>query len=261
MTAVLGSLHSSGRAHGHRAVPPNRRSDDTLARQWQKTRGVSHPFDQKFIHMPAAVVLEFMAPAMTNTLDNLWFLADTIDNAGSKTHGAIADALKRSSNEVVAQALLAGADTVYTSYRNVFRSQGADLRASVDGIVDAWAVFGSTGHWTCPPRPAQFSTIAPTHEIQVADARPLTATECISAGTTDAVITAVTNATDNLVQAGGRIFSDLVKLEIPVGDLLDAVDTAGIHYSHVFAPACGTETRHRRTYCCCPREPHQIRAH
>lgn len=49
------------------------------------------------------------------------------------------------------------------------------------------------------------------------------------------MITAVTNATDNLVQASGRIFSDLVKLDIPVGDLLDAMDTAGIHYSRAFA--------------------------
>lgn len=122
-------------------------------------RSVNHPFDEKFVEVPYTEIFAFMAPAMTSTLGNLRFLADTIESAGSKTHSAIADSLDRSADEVAARALLAGADKVYANYRSLFRALGADLRSSIDGIADAWAVFGSTGRWTCPPdrRPYQQS--------------------------------------------------------------------------------------------------------
>ncbi len=152
------------------------------------------------------------------------------------TGQAVKDYLERSRDdgEVAVTALLAGMDSMFGTYQASFISVGSGLHAQVDAISAAWAEYGDTGRWTQPAR-RSVSDSVPDMSAYTSTPGVLSHGEQISTEATASAIRNVATLSSNLENSGHTVFGELIAQVLPVGELMDAIDTAAVDHARAFA--------------------------
>lgn len=176
-------------------------------------------------------------PVVGVALDAFREFADMLKVGPRATGHAVKDYLERARDdgEVAVTALLAGMDSMFRTYEASFISVGSGLHAQVDAISAAWAEYGDTGRWTQPGRRSVSEALPEicVHTSAVADV--LRHGEQISTEATASAISNVATLSSNLANAGHTVFGELIAQVLPVGELMDAIDTAAVDHARAFA--------------------------
>lgn len=196
---------------------------------------MSQPFVQVPADAPFELVFEQLNPVITNAHGRIRSLGDTISGGCEKTRQAMVEVLESAQHEVAVASLLSGANTIMLSYRAAMEPLGASLRTQVDTAHTAWRAYGANGCWEPPPHAAPPSTSIRSPRIQIEAPRVLAEGEYITEPYTECVIDVTAQTATNVGQAGREFFANALRAPIPLGPLMDFVDTATAEHAQVFA--------------------------
>lgn len=196
---------------------------------------VDDPFYGEFVGVPHTQAFANADRAVTLALTNVDALAVTISELTASTLQAVIDVRDQAPHEVAAHLLLAGTVTIMAAHRPSFKILGEHMSIAVSATASAWKRFGATGKWSTPPRLTLPATTKPTLAIELAPARALNADENINADYTDDVLDRVGQVGDSFANTAREAFTEFVRHELPVGELVDAIDVTVVEHTRIAA--------------------------
>lgn len=198
------------------------------------------PFSGEFANAPYEQVFARMDPAVTLVLTRMETLATSIEDLTADTLQAVIEIQDQAPHEVAVHLLLAGTAAIMTAHRPSFKTLGEHMRTTVKATATAWGRFEATGKWSTPLKLAPSATKIPTLSIELATDRTLNATEKIDPRHTDDVLDRVRSIGDRFADTARSTFIAMVRNELPVGELADAIDTTMVEHTRIAADLTAT---------------------
>ncbi|SKF88210.1 Uncharacterised protein [Mycobacteroides abscessus subsp. massiliense] len=196
---------------------------------------VNDPFSGRFVGVSSDQVFAAMAPAVSFALTQMNNLADTISEVTAGTLQAVIDVRDRSTHDVTAHLLLAGAATVLAAHRPSFRTLGQQMKSAINATEEAWTGFGATGKWEMPLCLKPLAMPTPTLRVALASARHFDAAENASSSYAEEILYRVRSIGDSYADTARNTFSAALRHELPVGELADAVDVTMVEHTRLAA--------------------------